>query len=78
MPYRTIFVFFLTLRKKYPNTEFLLVCIFPYFQVNAEIYTVISVFSLKMEKYGPGKISYLDTFYTVELLMHAVSGRYSK
>ena len=43
-----------------------------------EIYTVISVFSLNTEKYGRGKIPYLDTFYTVELLMHAVSGGYSK
>ena len=60
----------LILREKCPNTEFSGLC-FPVFGLNTEIYRrftpYIPVFSPNTGKYGPGKTSYLDTFYVVSM-----------
>ena len=57
-----------SLRKKFPNTKFFLVCIFPYpdWIRNTEY---LSVFSPNAGKYAPWKILYLDTFHAVSQLL---------
>ena len=52
-----------TLREKCPNTEFLLVRIFPHLDVSS----YFCVFSPNAGKYGPEKTSYLDSFHTVQI-----------
>ena len=51
------------LRKKCANTEFFLGRIFLYLARIRRFTEQISVFSPNTEKYGPEKISYLDTFH---------------
>ena len=55
----------LTLREKYPNTEFFLVRIFPHSDWIRRDTPYLSVFSPNVGKYGPEKTPYLDTFYAV-------------
>ena len=56
-----------TLRKKYPNTEFFLVLIFPHLEFVRRDTKYLSVYSLNAGKYGPEKAPYLDTFHAVQV-----------
>ena len=42
---------------------------FSVFGLNMEIYSVNSVFSPNLEKYGPEETLYLDTFHAVYLIV---------
>ena len=53
------------LHEKYPNTEFLLVCIFLRSEWIRGDTSYLSVFSPNVGKCGPVKTPYLDTFHTV-------------
>ena len=48
-----------------PNMEFFLVRIFPHSDLIRKDTKYLSVFSPNAGKYGPEKISYLDTFHAV-------------
>ena len=54
-----------SLCEKCPNTEFILIRIFPYSDWVRRFTVWILVFSHSMVKYGPEKTSYLDTFHAV-------------
>ena len=56
-----------SLREKYPNTEFFLVCIFPHSDWIRRDTKYLFVFSPNAGKYGPEKTPYLDTFHTVNV-----------
>ena len=53
------------MREKYPNTEFVLVRIFPHLDWIGRDNPFLFVFSSNAEKHGPEKSSHLDTFHTV-------------
>ena len=55
------------LLEKCPNTEILLVCIFPRSDWIRRDIPYLSVLSPITRKYGPEKTPYLDTFHTVHL-----------
>ena len=57
-----------TLREKCPDTEFLLVRIFPHSDRVRRDTKYLSLFSPDAGKYGPEKAPYLDTFHTVLVL----------
>ena len=59
----------ITLRKKYPNTEFFLVSIFPHSDKIRRDTPYLSIFSPNAGKYGPEKTPYLDNFHAV-LVFH--------
>ena len=52
-----------TLREKYPNTEFILVRIFPHSDWIPRNNSYLSVLSRNAGKYGPEKTPYLDTYH---------------
>ena len=54
-----------TLREKYPNTEFILVRIFPHSDWIPRNTSYLSVLSRNAGKYGPEKTPYLDTYHAV-------------
>ena len=55
----------LSLREKYPNTEFFLVRISPHSDWIRRYAEYLSVFSPNVGKYRPGKTTYLGTFHAV-------------
>ena len=55
-----------SMREKYPNTEFFSSPYFPAFGLNMERYLVSLRFSPNVGKYGLEKTPYLDTFHTVK------------
>ena len=57
--------FLVSLREKCPNTELLLVRIFPHSDWIRRDTKYLSVFSPNAGKYGPEKTLYLDTFHAV-------------
>ena len=58
-------LFCIALYEKCPNTEFFLVCIFPYLDWIQRFMGWIFVFSLNTGNYGPEKTPYLDIFHAV-------------
>ena len=59
----------ISLREKYPNTEFLLVRIFPHLDWIRRNTECLSVFSPIAGKYGPEKTPYLDSFHALYALL---------
>ena len=58
------------LREMCPNTEFSLVCIFPYSDLMRRDSPYSSAFSPNGGKYGPEKTPYLDSFHAMIPLKH--------